>query len=125
MKKIALFLLTLPAVAFAQVPNEPPLPNQGFQMFVMLGIILLFFYFMIWRPEQKRRQALDNLRNSMKKGDKVTAMGIVGTVVKIQDQTVILRMVDGSKIEMLKGAISEVIPSTEEEQKQIEKETKV
>jgi preprotein translocase subunit YajC len=36
-------------------------------------------------------------------------MGIVGTIHKIQDQTVILSMVDGSKIEVLKGAITDVI----------------
>ena len=47
-------------------------------------------------------------RDSMQKGDRVTAMGIVGTIHKIGEKTVILSMVDGAKIEVLKGAISEV-----------------
>jgi len=51
---------------------------------------------------------MQSLRDSMKKGDRVTAMGIVGTVHEIKDKTVVLASVDGSKIEMLKGAISEI-----------------
>ena len=47
----------------------------------------------------------------MKKGDRVTAMGLVGTVDKIEEKTVILKSVDGSKFEVVKAAISEVQPS--------------
>ena len=81
------------------------------QTLVMLGVIMLAFYFILWRPEQKKRKALDAKKSSMQKGDKVIAMGIVGTIHKIQDHTVILNMVDGAKIEVLKGAITEVQPS--------------
>lgn len=85
------------------------------QTLVMVGMALVFFYFILWRPEQKRRKALETLRSSMKKGDRCTAMGIVGTIAKVspESNTVILRMVDGSQIEVLKGAISEVKPSEE------------
>lgn len=105
--------------------EEVPMPpkDQGFsQTLMMLAIALLFFYFILWRPEQKRRKAAEEKRNSLKKGDKVTAMGIVGTVYKVQDQTVILRMVDGSKIEFLKAAITDVIPGSVEDVKKIERE---
>ncbi|MCB1118877.1 MAG: preprotein translocase subunit YajC [Chlamydiia bacterium] len=96
------------------IADEMPPRDQGvWHTFVMIGILLLFFYFMMWRPEQKRRKTLDAQRNAMKKGDKVTAMGIVGIVNKVQEQTVILKMVDGAKIEVLKGAITEVIPTAE------------
>lgn len=84
------------------------------QTLIMLGFGVLFFYFLLWRPEQKRRKAAEQLRSSMKKGDRVTAMGIVGTVVRVQEKTVILKMVDGSKIEVLTGAVSDVQPGTEE-----------
>jgi preprotein translocase subunit YajC len=55
------------------------------------------------------------MRNSMKKGDRVTAMGIVGKVDRIQTETVVLKMIDGSKIEVLKAVISDVQPGTSEE----------
>lgn len=124
MKSLLCTLLLLPTVLFAEgeapAPAMPP-AEQGFmQTFVMIGIALLFFYVILWRPEQKRRKAQETLRSSMKKGDKVTAMGIIGVVSKVNDQTVVLQMVDGSKIEMLKAAVSEVLPSGVEEIKKEE-----
>lgn len=96
-----------------------PTPDQGFwQTLVMLGIFIVFFYLLMWRPEQKKRKALEVQRNSLKKGDKVVAMGIIGTVIRLTDQqTVIVKMFDGAKIEFLKGAITDVIPETEENKK--------
>ncbi len=79
-----------------------------YQTLIMIGIAILFFYFILWRPEQKRRKAMEQKRSSMKKGDRVTAMGIVGTIDSIKEKTVLVKMVDGSKIEFIKGAISEV-----------------
>ena len=75
---------------------------------IMILVAILFFYFILWRPEQKRRKALEAKRNSIKKGDKVTAMGIVGTIVKMTDQTVTLMTAGETKIEVLKPAITEV-----------------
>lgn len=100
----------------------PPRDQGLWQTFTMVAIAIVFFYFILWRPEQKRRKAMDEQRNAMKKGDKVTMMGIIGTIVRIEDQTVILKMYDGSKIQVLKGAISEVIPGTEEDAKKADKD---
>lgn len=84
--------------------------NSLVSTLMMIGLALIFFYFLLWRPESKRRKMAENMRNSLKKGDKVTAMGIVGTIDSIKEHTVILKMVDGNKIEMVKGAISDVQP---------------
>lgn len=93
--------------------EAPPSRDQGFwQTFVMIGVLLLCFYVILWRPEQKRRKALEEQRNALKVGDKVSAMGIIGTIDKMNDQTAILKMVDGSRIEVVKGAITEVLPSS-------------
>lgn len=108
-------LLTIPALLtsvslFAE--GEPPAPGeQGmWQTLIMIAIAIVFFYFIMWRPEQKRRQALDNQRDTLKQGDKVVAMGIIGTVLRLQETTVILKMYDGAKIEVLKGAVTDVLP---------------
>lgn len=108
--------------------EETPTPprDQGFgQTLVMIAIALVFFYLILWRPEQKRRKALEEQRNSLKKGDRVVAMGIIGTVVRIDEHTVTLKMVDGSKIEFVKAAISEVVPATDEDQKKNEQEIEI
>lgn len=120
----AIAFLAIKTSIFAEEGTEAMPPrDQGFwQTFVMIGIALIFFYFILWRPEQKRRKEAEQLRSALKKGDRVTAMGIIGTVVKIQDQTVILKMYDGSKVEFLKGAISEVVPGTEEDARKADTE---
>lgn len=79
------------------------------QTFVLIAVAALFFYFILWRPEQKRRKLMQEQRSSMKIGDKVTAMGIVGTVEEVKEETIVLKMIDGSsKIEFLKAAITDV-----------------
>lgn len=103
----SLLFLAPTAAIFAQ--DAAPTPGGGLtQTLIMIGIALVFFYFILWRPEQKRRKAAEQMRSSMKKGDRVTAMGIIGQVDQINEQTVILKMVDGAKIEFLKGAITDV-----------------
>lgn len=90
-------------------PAAPP--DQGFkQMIIMFLIIAFFFYFMLVRPEQKRRKAVEKQRSALTKGDRVIAVGIIGTVVKVLEGSVILKMYDGAKIEVLKAAISDVTP---------------
>jgi len=128
MKKLTYLLLSLQAfllTPFLSATGEGdamPGRDQGlWQTLTMIAIAVVFFYFILLRPEQKRRKAAEEQRSSIKKGDRVTAMGIIGIVQKIQDNTVILKMYDGSKIEMLKAAISDVIPATEEERKRAEK----
>lgn len=102
----------------AQIADNdiPPSRDQGFtQMLIMLAIAIMFFYFILWRPEQKRRKALEEQRSAMKVGDRVQAMGIIGTIAKINDTTVILKMIDGNKIEFMKGAITDLLETSEEE----------
>jgi len=108
---------------FAEGEAAPVARESNFmQTLIMIGIAIVFFYFILWRPEQKRRKAMEKQRGALKKGDKVTAMGIMGTVYKVQENSVILRMVDGAKIEVIKGAITDVQPGSEEDVKKIEKE---
>lgn len=88
-------------------------PQQGGSpMLIVVGMALVFFYFILWRPEQKRRKTVEKQRSSMKLGDRITAMGIVGTLDSIQETTVILKMYDGSKIEMLKNCVTDVQSTT-------------
>lgn len=114
MKKLYPVLFTLPVFAFAQ--EAAPSASGGMvQTFMMIALALVFFYFILWRPEQKRRKASEQMRSSLKKGDRVTAMGIIGTVTKVQEHSVILRMIEGAKIEVLKAAITDVQPGSESE----------
>ncbi|MBM3191391.1 MAG: preprotein translocase subunit YajC [Chlamydiae bacterium] len=113
MKKLSFIFIGLlsfltSSVLFADEASTAAPQQNYMQTIIMLVAAVLFFYFILLRPEQKRRKKLEQQRNSMQKGSRVTAMGIIGTVDKIEEKTVILKMVDGSKIEVVKGAITEV-----------------
>jgi preprotein translocase subunit YajC len=100
---------------FAEGEEVMPPPDQSlWQTLIMVGIAFLFFYVILWRPEQKRRKALEEQRSTLKKGDRVAAMGIIGTVVRVGEQTVILKMYDGAKLEFYKAAVTDILPETDE-----------
>ena len=107
---LCLFLAPVMQLAAQEAPATPV--DQGLtQTLVMVGIAIAFFYFILWRPEQKRRKALEQQQGAMKKGDQVVCMGLVGSVVKIKEHTVVVRSAT-SEVEFLKAAISEVKPGS-------------
>lgn len=108
-------VFTCPLLADEEV--APPRDAGAWQGLVMIAIAFAFFYFILWRPEQKRRKEMEGKRDALQKGDRVAASGIVGTVVRVQEQTVIVRMHDGSQIEFLKAAINDVTPANAEDAK--------
>ena len=77
-------------------------------MILMLVLMVAIFYFMLIRPENKRKKEAEQLRSSIKVGDKITTIGgIVGTVVDIKsDKFVMETGADQVRIELCKWALS-------------------
>lgn len=77
-------------------------------MLPMLLIMVALFYFMLIRPENKRKKEAEQLRSAMKNGDKITTIGgITGTVVDVKsDRFVIETGADQVRLEMMKWALS-------------------
>lgn len=75
---------------------------------LMLGIMFAVFYFMMIRPENKRKKEAEQMRANLKVGDEITTIGgIVGTVVHIkEDKFVIETGADQVRIEFAKWALS-------------------
>ena len=75
---------------------------------VMLIVMLAVFYFMLIRPENKRKKEAEEMRASVKKGDKVTTIGgIVGTVVDVKENNIVIETsADQVRIEIAKWALS-------------------
>ena len=75
---------------------------------VMLVVMLAVFYFMLIRPENKRKKEAEEMRGSVKKGDKVTTIGgIVGTVVDVKENNIVIETsADQVRIEIAKWALS-------------------
>ena len=115
MKKALYFLAPLltSATLFAEEAAPAGRQQSMWSSLLMIGGAVVLFYLILMRPEQKTRKKMQQQRSSMKKGDRITAMGIVGTLVRVEEETVILKMVDGAKVEVLKAAISDVKPGNE------------
>ena len=76
---------------------------------IMFALIILIFYFLIYRPQKKRDKEAKAMLAAMKKGDKVVTIGgIHGTIVTVKDKTVVVKVDDSARIEFSKEAISSV-----------------
>ena len=75
---------------------------------IMMVAMIAIFYFLMIRPENKRKKEAEQMRNSVKTGDRITTIGgIVGTVVNVkEDKFVMETSADQVRIEFAKWAIS-------------------
>lgn len=83
-----------------------------------LVLILLLFYFVLLRPQQKREKEAQAMREAVAVGDEVcTAGGIVGIVLKVEEDTVVLETgAERNRIRIKKWAIHENITQLEAQQ---------
>lgn len=98
-------------LAMAPPPNGGSGGGSLISTVVMFGAIFLIFYFMIIRPQQKRAKDREKLLSNMQKGDKViTSAGLHGTIVFIDEKTVLLQVSDNVKLKYERSAIATIIP---------------
>ena len=75
---------------------------------IMLAVMFAIFYFMLIRPENKRKKEAEQMRSSVKVGDHVTTIGgIIGVVVNVKDEKFVIETgADQVRIELAKWALS-------------------
>ena len=83
-------------------------PTGGLSTIIMLLAMVAIFYFMLIRPENKRKKEAEQMRSAVKVGDKVTTIGgIIGKVVHVSDEKFVLETgADQVRIEFAKWALS-------------------
>ena len=80
-----------------------------FSTVIMFGLIILIFYFMILRPQRKRQKERQQLLDSVQKGDKiVTVGGMHGTVIGLEDKTVLVQVAENVKLKFEKSAVQSI-----------------
>ena len=94
---------------------------------VMIVAMLAIFYFLLIRPENKKKKALAELRSSLAVGDLITTIGgIVGTICAVKEDTIVIETgADRVRIVFTKWAVStkgaqtseEAAPAKEEKEK--------
>ena len=87
--------------------TTPASAGMGSSMIMMI-LMIAIFYFMLIRPENKRKKEAEQMRSAVKKGDKiVTIGGIVGNVVDVKEKYIVIESgADQVRIELEKWAIS-------------------
>ena len=99
-------LLGLMAAAPASTQNGP----SPLMMPMMLVFMFALMYFMILRPQRRREKERQALISAIKTGDRVMfSGGIIGVVSNVKDKTLVVKIADKTKIEVLRGAVSQVL----------------
>jgi preprotein translocase subunit YajC len=82
----------------------------------MMDLLLLvgfvgIFYFLLWRPQSKRRKEHQQLMSGLAKGDEVvTAGGIVGRITKVEDDFVKVQVSNDVELRVQKSAVGATLP---------------
>ena len=78
------------------------------QLIFLIGMFAIL-YFLLIRPQHQRQKKHQEMVKGLQVDDKViTIGGIYGTIVKIKEDSIILRVADNARIELLKNAVSQV-----------------
>jgi preprotein translocase subunit YajC len=95
-------------LAQASSGGQPGQAPPAWVNIVPLVLIMVVFYFILIRPQQKKAREHTELLKTLKPGDKVvTSGGILGVIVSVKEKSVSLRSAD-TKLEVLKSAVSEI-----------------
>lgn len=80
------------------------------QIFPLLMIFVIFYFLMI-RPQQRRMKAHRAMVDAVKKNDTaITAGGLIGKVIKVDDNEVELEIAPGVKVKVIKSTLSDIRP---------------
>ena len=84
---------------------------------LMLVLMFVILYFLMIRPENKRKKKAQEMRDGLKKGDVITSIGgIVGKIVMVNSDTIIIETSeDRVRMELTKWAVSTVGVQTGEQ----------
>jgi len=121
MNMFVLPLLMAPPAAGAEAAGPGGLLTSFLPLIAIIGI----FYFLIIRPQSKKRKETEKMLSALKKGDRVVTIGgLHGTVQNVKETTVIIKADDNVKLEFLRSAVSTVVtPSKEDKEEKIEEKS--
>lgn len=102
--------MTAPTLSLIATAAGAPPPWVSFLPLVGMFVI---FWFLILRPQMKRQKELQGKLGGLKKGDQVlTAGGLLGKVVKVDEHYVDLDLGPNVRVKALKSTIADVVPPT-------------
>lgn len=111
-----MMLLGLVAEANAQAANIPAAAHSSFDPMSLLPFVLIIviFYFLIFRPQQKRVKQQREMLSALRRGDKVvTAGGIFGTISRIEGEHELhVEIAPDVVVKLNRGSVTDVVTKT-------------
>ena len=108
--------MNLVTLAMAGAPGGQG--GQGGSPGFMIGWLVLMvgiFYFMLIRPQQRQAKERRALLENIKSGDRVIfSGGIIGIVTNVKDKILVVKIADNVKVDVIRGAVSQVLAKDEE-----------
>ena len=81
-------------------------------------LMVVIFYFLLWRPQKKQQKERANLLGSLKKGQKiVTIGGIYGEIVELDDEKVKVQVSEKVELTFARTAVANVLSKKNKEEK--------
>ena len=101
--------LTIAQAAPAAAPAGSP-----FQFPIMMVLLFGVMYFMMIRPQRRRDKARKAMIAAVKTGERVLlTSGIIGEVSNVKDTTLMVRIAENTKVEVVKAAVSQILEKGE------------
>ena len=98
-------------MAYAQGAAGAPEAGSMMSFVVPMIFMVVIFYFLLIRPQQKKAKEHKALLDNLKKGDRIiTSGGIIGTIVNMDDQLINVEIADRVRIEMGRPYIAGFAP---------------
>lgn len=95
----------------AHAAEGAPAGDAGLINLLFLAGFVLIFYFLLWRPQAKRRKEHQALMAGLTKGDEVvTVGGLVGQVNKVEDDFVRIQVANNVELRVQKSAVGATLP---------------
>src|SRR4030095_14912502 len=97
--------------AMAQAAGGAPAGGNPMGMFIMMGLFVVIFYFLLIRPQQKKQKEHQAMLTKLAAGDEiVTAGGILGRIVEIGDNFITLEIADNVRIKVQRFQVTSLVP---------------
>ena len=92
--------------------------HQIFQTSWPILLMVVIFYFLLWRPQKKQQKERASLLGSLKKGQKiVTIGGIYGEIVELDDEKVKVQVSEKVELTFARTAVANVLSKKNKEEK--------
>ena len=108
-------LANLLTIAMGAAPGGAGQEQSPLYSFGMIAIMIVIFYFMLIRPQQRREKERRSMMDSVKSGDRVAfSGGILGVVTNVKEKTLMIKVADNVKIEVSRAAVTQVLEKGEQ-----------